>query len=441
LTARWPVHPQPLGEDLADRESVTSWMMRQAHANAMSYREFLRSAFGPGEWRRKDLDLLDEPLLTILAQWGSVRGSGGALLRGTATQWLGLISLEKADRKSWISSLWVTRFCSLCLAEDQTQYLRAIWRLYVSPLCLKHRILLRNACDRCGRTQPLTSFVKDDVTGICRHCEHRLEAARAILPQHHEALLHYVDALPEIFLMKGRLRERFGWPYSEHEFFEVLRFFIRILGLGFGQKAQMRQLRNYYGLPDDGENDWRKSEAVGCILINESLKLMQAWPKHFDDYLEQKRALFVEVGGEYGERLPAPLAPFRIPRQGNHRWDDFKPVHSTADRETRVREAVTRLVEKDRRIGPVTVQRATGIDFRTLRKHPELTSIIVEAKRMLLTKRLNALTNAVAELRFLGDNDPSTRTIAAYLGHSPKYLTRSPELSEQLGRLKEETKK
>lgn len=427
-TARWPIHPQPIGEGIADHESVTSWMLRQAHANGMGYREFLAGVLGPGEWRRKDLELLDEPLLTNLAGWGSVEGGGVSLLRGTITQWLGLISLEKADRKSWVSSLWATRYCSVCLTEDEIQYLRGIWRLHVSPLCLRHKVLLENACSECGRTQPIAAFVREDGIGKCRHCGKRLVRAPSVKPQHHEALLRYVDALPEIFMMKGKLRERFGWPHSDREFFKVLRVFIRFMGLAFIQTAELRRLKEYYGLSEDGKTDWRKSEAVGCILLNESMKLILDWPRPFLGFLDARQNLFNEVAAEYGSDLPQSLAEFVVKRQGNHTNRSQQRLYFDPDQETRVRKAVGQLIKLDREIGPCTIQQLTRVDYRTLLKRPELRSVILEGKQRQQEQRLKRVADAIDLIRIQGCPNPSVRAIAAYLGHSTMYLRDSPAL-------------
>ncbi len=405
--------------------------MKQALANTIGWRDFLRYVFGPGEWRRKDLDLLDEPALTVLAHWGSVRGGGGRLLNCGLTQWAGLISPGKeADHKSWIGSRWKTRFCPVCLAEDEMQYLRVIWRLHVSPICLKHKVLLRNKCPQCGKTQPLEAFYRRDGIGTCRHCGQWFSKAPSVALQHLEALLQYVDALPEL-LEFGRTPRGLGWPYSAKEFLEVLRFLVRLQGLSLAHKAKLPSTKSSYCLSDDYETDWRKSEGVACILLNESLKVMHNWPDNLVKLLDEKRTLYIEIAGEYGRSLPTPLAQYRVTRQGNHtRWDDSVAVGSDSDRETRVREAVIRLIDADRWIGLVTVQRATGIDYRTLRRHSALRLIIEEGRQGLLDRRLTMLSKAIRIFRLQGRTNPSTRAIAAYLGRSPKYFVNNPELSD-----------
>ena len=65
----WPVHPQPF-----EGESVTSWLKGQAEGTFMSCRAFMGACLGEGEWRRRDLDLLDDERLAILASGGRVVG-------------------------------------------------------------------------------------------------------------------------------------------------------------------------------------------------------------------------------------------------------------------------------------------------------------------------------------------------------------------------------
>ncbi len=429
MTVRWPIHPQPqmVSDYLLEHESVTSWLMRQAWANRMGYREFLRYTLGDGEWRRKDLDLLDKPWLLRLAEWGYVAGGATTLRRGTITKWSHLLPIHNDDRRSWISSLWVTRHCPKCLAEDPVQYLRAVWRLHVTPLCGKHDILLRNTCGKCGRSQPITQFYRLDDFGSCHLCGHFYSGIDSIRPEGCNALLRYTHALPG-FLRSGDFPKEFGWPYSRREFFDVLRFLVRLLGLRFNQRERLAELRHTYGLPQDTQTDWRKSEAVACILLNESLKVMQHWPENFARFIDEKRALFIEVATECGDNLPHSLVPYRVPRQGNHRWDDLEHLNSTANRETRVCKAVDHLIAKDRGVGPVTVQRLTGIDYRTLRKHANLNRVITNGRRKLLERRIERVTAAIDALRPHGHTDPSIRAVAAYLGRSTKYIRSSPEL-------------
>ena len=257
----------------------------------MSYREFLTYCFSPGEWRRRDLDLLDIETVSQLADWGSVMGGASVLGKSTLSRWADLLlPVEHGYRGSWISSLWVTRYCPECLTEDRHQYLRLGWRLHLSPICPKHGLLLLNACGRCHRSQAIAHFIRGDVAGACVSCGYPLSDGEANHPANVRELLQFTLSLHRMLEMR-QAPDVDGWSGSVQEFLGALKFTVRLLGLSISQEGRLGELSDLYGLPHEEATDWRNSEAAACILISESLKAMEDWPENFVRLLRLQRPL------------------------------------------------------------------------------------------------------------------------------------------------------
>lgn len=428
-TFDWPSHPQPLKD-----ESVTSWLMRLAQANSTGYRTLLGSCFGDGEWRRKDLDLLSEEWFGELSEAGRVLGGADTLRQMSLTQWVNLVApTHDADRSSWISSLGETRYCGECLAGDRIPHLRLMWRLHILPVCTKHLSLLRGACWKCGRRQSLSQFYREEGIGTCRHCGARLFDAPPIKPRGCDRLVAFARALLDI-LDTGQVPRGFGWPYDGREFFRVLKFFIRLLSLKLKYRAKYNALLSAHGLPDGGDRNWRKNEALSCALLEEALCLMEDWPQNVTELLNESQPLFNELAWEYGNDLPASLVKLRATHQGNHRSTRLRPMWHDANREERVKMAVDALLEKDRWIGPVSVDRLSGVSYKTIMKHQALRSIVAKGRDRLLKKRLAEVKLAIDALHGQEVAPASVRDVAFYLGRSTAFIRNSPQLLDFMRR-------
>ena len=422
-TESWASHPRLLAG-----ESLNSWAARQAEANFIGYRSFLGAYLGGAEWRRRDLDLADEHTISILAGGGRVRGGSLALARGTLGRWMSLVGPTcQANRKSWLSSIQAARYCVECLAGDTIRHFRLLWRLRTAPVCPQHLSLLNSSCPRC-RTAHSVSQLLGPNGSECRGCNSRLDVAPVRRPQGVERLFRFVQS-QERTLDSGRIPGSFGWHGTAREFFDVLQFLVHVVGAKLRYKARLSELLDVHGLQYDGAVDWRESESLACVLLDESLSMIEDWPKNASRFLEQSSALVNEVAIQYGRDLPSPLGLFRHHRRGNFRADDLPRVGLHSDREALVKTAVDALIEDDRQVGPVSVGRMTGIAYETLVGHSELLSIVRQGQRELMRRRIVMVKGAADSLRAQGRTSPSMRAIAACIGRSTWYLRNSPELT------------
>ena len=262
----WSLHPQPLEE-----ESLTSWVMRQANANWLSYRTFVRCYIGPGEWRRRDIDLLDGDILVRLAEGGNVAGREARLRQMTLSRWLSVIGPTcQADRHSWISSLYTARYCNECIIDDPIPHLRHLWRLHSVLLCTRHLVMLRKDCDRCGRPVMVSQFLPEEGLPKCKSCGSELCKTSSLTIQNCERSIQFAKAQPEI-LDTGRVPTRFGPLRDGRDFFDALRFLMRFQSLRFQSEKSTIRLRSR-------SPDWRKNQAMAAILMDESLALIEDWP-------------------------------------------------------------------------------------------------------------------------------------------------------------------
>jgi len=245
----WPIHPQP-----QYGESPSSWLARQAQSNGIPIRGFLSSCLGEGEWRRRDIDLLEGDKLALLAQLGLVQGGYEGLWNASLARWTKNIGAsQNVDRKSWISSLWITRYCPTCLAQDEIPYLRTVWRLHFAPICLEHKTLILRACYRCGQTQRVLSFHSDSSSGICSSCGSPLAEAPEVEPSGCTRLETLTSKLPTI-LESNFLPLEYEWPYSAADFFSVLRFLMRYFNINAERLSKLNFEITVFGstLPTTG---------------------------------------------------------------------------------------------------------------------------------------------------------------------------------------------
>lgn len=424
-SAGWPVHPQPL-----DGESLTSWLMRQADANCTPLRTFLRTYLGEGEWRRKDLDLLSDTTIGLFAQLGRVEGGIERLRMTSLSPWKGsILAVGGATRNSWMSSLSAVRYCPLCLANDTVPYLRLIWRFHFLPVCPKHNQLLWNRCWSCNRPQRINRFLMAEQPTQCKFCGHSLSEAQPIQSKDCYMLAEF-DSMIANLSRSQKMPDVFRWEHTVPEFFNVLRFLMRMVKLSLRHGSGWRGLTESHGLPLSPPYDWRKNESVSCILLERSLRLMKDWPMNVKEFVVENQPVFNEISFEYREGLPAPLSPFRTKSPRNRGTDAVvQREHAVgASRETMVKAAVDELVDSDKWVAPVTISRMTGVDYRTLRKHESLRTIIEDGKQRLQDHREHEVQQAVAELHGRGIR-LSARSVASHLGRSTSFLRNSPSLA------------
>lgn len=151
----WPVHPQPLPDEL-----LSSWLIRLAHGNGLKVQTFYGGWLGRSlELWNRDIDRSAPP--DLLAVLSASTGVDDFILASHSLRALaGIISEEVpvAGHTDWLMPLQVyhrTRngfglmFCRRCLREDREPYFRRRWRLAFVTCCTLHGQLLLDRCSNC----------------------------------------------------------------------------------------------------------------------------------------------------------------------------------------------------------------------------------------------------------------------------------------------------
>lgn len=149
VSERWPVHPVS-----QDDETLSSWLLRVARANASSLSSWLAAiGFGYGDVLSLDTTE-DRPLWECLARGGDVFYGADAV--GWMTFVWSVRQLPPHAVSRWLLSIddRVARakhgYCPACLAEDQTPFLRGAWRMEWVRWCPTHKCRLEWSCRGCG---------------------------------------------------------------------------------------------------------------------------------------------------------------------------------------------------------------------------------------------------------------------------------------------------
>jgi len=156
--ARAAIIPRPLQSE----ESLTSWFVRVARANAMSQHELGSVLLGKTVHgvTKIDLDLSGSELFDALA---SRCGTSWVEARLASLQgWVGFFADSRPSRSR--TARWVldrrrigykhrvgawTQACPRCLAADEQPFFRNVWRLAFVTECLVHHVKLIDRCPRC----------------------------------------------------------------------------------------------------------------------------------------------------------------------------------------------------------------------------------------------------------------------------------------------------
>ncbi|MFO0648530.1 MAG: TniQ family protein [Polyangiales bacterium] len=147
MTARWPVHPRPLSD-----ETLSSWLLRVARANASSLPSWLAAIEG----RYDDATSLDTT--SDAASWARL-AEGADLHDADEVRALTFADVEERLRPHGVSR-WLLSiddrvgrpkhgYCAVCLAADHAPYLRRAWRLEWVRWCPVHACRMTWSC-RCG---------------------------------------------------------------------------------------------------------------------------------------------------------------------------------------------------------------------------------------------------------------------------------------------------
>lgn len=231
--------------------------------------------------------MLDDGMLPSLARLGSVQGGEETLRPMTLNRWTLLIGQKnEADRKSWVSSVWVTRYCPTCLSGDEKPHLRLLWRLHFLPLCPEHGVLLQRACWKCGRTQQLHQFASGESPALCMWCHSSFCKAPAIKPKDCERLIRLASSVAGI--ANDRAAPLPGADYETGAFSDALRFLMRLF-IHYAPKGRsLQELYTAHDLAPAPPSNWRENEAVACVLAEESLRIMEGWTPTTREFVERR---------------------------------------------------------------------------------------------------------------------------------------------------------
>jgi hypothetical protein len=231
----WLVHPRP-----KPRESMESWIVRQAHANgysnpskfAIAYLMFARQGV------TFDFDFSYERDQTFRIAAAHVDDGPESAFRMTLGPFRGILDLasqrqRQQGRSRW-GFHWITpsregrRFCPLCLAVDETPYLRLVWRLTLAPICPMHKTFLTSECGNCSNTfNPFDDNPNYDL-GKCAHCGSPLSSTPPRAVSESGIGCEAVSSLLRILNCKAETTslDRFG---NAPELFSGLRLIIELL--------------------------------------------------------------------------------------------------------------------------------------------------------------------------------------------------------------------
>lgn len=168
-------------------ESITSWIVRLARANAIGLHEFGSRVYGvtAHSTTASDLDVLKNKQFLL----GLCRVTGRRLeeieLASLAT-WEWLLSAESPGRR-WLlapsrvpggarQGQW-THACFSCLAQDDKPFFRVYWRFAFVTECMVHHAPLHDVCPRCSGSLDYPRMDRGSILAkrllplsVCPHC-------------------------------------------------------------------------------------------------------------------------------------------------------------------------------------------------------------------------------------------------------------------------------
>jgi hypothetical protein len=180
----WPAHPRPLPDEL-----LSSWLVRLAHANGYKTQSFYAFYLGRHAvlWNRD----VDRSLpTTVIEDLGPRAAISPKNLEAMSLRNFNGHVYEDCEVKrncSWLLALGIKhrlrrqgglQFCSACLSADAKPYFRRTWRMAWATVCVRHGLVLKDRCPRCGdpvqfhRTDMTQkSHLKGDVKlTVCTKC-------------------------------------------------------------------------------------------------------------------------------------------------------------------------------------------------------------------------------------------------------------------------------
>lgn len=163
------------------------------------------------------------------------------------------------------------QYCTICLDHDGA--FKKEWRLSLMPICLKHKVLLRDRCPHCEKPIYLTkstSFLKD--LRFCTFCWNSLITPPQLIP---DSQLKFFKSISCAI--------NSGWfSFNELEMYAPLFF-----------KGVWRIIYSFYGTKGRKKKTWDKV----CNFYNISQKPLTNTQGHnpFNDETPEQRLLILDV--------------------------------------------------------------------------------------------------------------------------------------------------
>lgn len=295
---RLPGHPQP-----ENGESLTSWLIRTAYANAERLSYITNYLTGKEYFWVHDRDrLLSEELA---ARFEAGTGIETARLQQLVlAQFAGKLfdRLEPQGSVRWLlplakQGLRASRrgalYCPFCLAEDERPYLRLHWRFSFMVACPVHETGLLDACPHCHH--PFAPYQNDLGYGRhwyleaelpfmwCPQCGGRLEAR----PERVSPAVLELQRRMMLGLTGGTMKWDGLGQVPSKEGFDVLHQLLAVL-----LRPEMRQALDF--LPDAPVYPERRNRsfedfslAGRTAFMGRLAYLVQDWPERFVDVIRQ----------------------------------------------------------------------------------------------------------------------------------------------------------
>lgn len=307
MTQCWPVHPQPLPDEL-----FSSWIYRAARANGQNVFSLcyllvpkLRNTYYSFDY-----------VVTKHVVWKFskvLRVSSERAWQTTLESYAGYLfdqSTPKVNRKTGILQTglrqnhhkrFCLQFCPLCLAEGEP-YFRKKWRVSFITVCTKHTCQLHDRCPECSSPikpqsndigRPKKMPFPGEITQ-CFKCGFNLKCS-AVKRANLQAVLDtywYESVLDSGFVQL--LKEQ--WIYS-FSFFKVLRHLIRLTVTKHLRSTQAGKLIDTDTLPHD-----LRYQAM-CELSG----AFTQWPNTFISFCKKNNIPYSDLTSITKEK---PLLPF-----------------------------------------------------------------------------------------------------------------------------------
>ena len=296
---RLPGHPQP-----KPGESLSSWLIRTAYANAERLSYITTYLTGDANFWVHDRDRLLSPELSSRLEAGTGIASE-RLQELVLSQYAGTLfeRLEPQGSVRWLlplakrgyrASRSGSLYCPLCLTEDIHPHLRLSWRVSFVVVCSSHGTALLDACPQCHH--PFAPHLND--LGAGRNGYLELELPFAWCPQCGERL---TDVTPEVGcpavvdlerrMLRGLRTGVLEWDgLSEvhaQEGFDVLHQLLSVLMLPEVREA-LKDLPDAPEYPQRRNRSFEDFSLAGRRALMERLAyLVQEWPWRFSGVVRE----------------------------------------------------------------------------------------------------------------------------------------------------------